>query len=52
MGNIDNKANRHKEFFIARLIQEAKNKLSFRDYVALCELLNKLKDVERHNSSD
>ena len=49
---MDNKANRHKEFFIARLIKEAKSKLSFRDYVALCELLNKLKDVERRNSSD
>jgi len=52
MSNINNKAERHKHFCVAQLMQEAKNKLSFRDYVALCELLKKIKNVKRQNNPD
>ena len=52
MSKIENKAERHGQFCVAQIKQKAKSKLSFRDYVSLCELLHKLKDINRHNSSD
>jgi len=49
---MNNKDEIRRELFINQLKSKAKSKLMFRDYVSLCELLNKLKDVKRHNSSD
>jgi len=48
MDSINNKNGRHREFCVAQIIKEAEKKLSFRDYVALSRLLNKLKDIKRY----
>jgi|GEM_PF-4307905 len=49
---MNNKDEIRKELFINQLKSEAKSKLMLRDYVSLCELLNKLKNIKRRNSSD
>jgi hypothetical protein len=49
---MDNKDKIRQEFFINQLKNKAKSKLLFRDYVFLCELLEKIKDIKRNNNSD
>lgn len=42
------KNERRKDFYKSQLIQEAKEKLNRKDFIALSELLNKLNVVKRN----
>jgi len=48
MEKINNKNGRRKEFCVAQIMKDAEKKLSFRDYVDLSKLLNKLKSIKRY----